>query len=492
MATVGLTAVGLTVERFPEARERIVGLWRSRMGQNSPTGPGTENGLVIDVIGLAVALVWESAAGVHSGSYLRSGVDRSLDEIVGAFGFERIPASPSTAVVTFYGTAEATVIAGSLVEADTGIQWTGQVEAELGDGIEGLVWAVRLLEVVDGTYELTITGEPTYTLTGPGTLPELAVAFVAEISASSLAVAVYAGDDLDGFPILVLRSLDDTPIEVVVDGPLDLFAAVDVDVRATVTGPNLAGAGAIRILPFAISGIEGVINEADALEGAERETNPALRTRFILGQGVHEKSTARAVVSALLRLAALYKLQHGEAIARENTSAVEVDGLPPHSMSPLVYLPGVPAEDIATALLFVKTNGYQCFGEIETVLVDSKGSAITIGHTEATEAYLHVRFTVVTVGSAWPGDTGYNAIEAGAAAWLTLPGRLSIGVDLYRLDLSGAALDQLPAFAVKALTVELAITAAPGDVPTFAAADLVVSSTTVLIPAASRVSAVPA
>jgi len=496
MPTPGLTAAGLITERYPEARERVVGLWRSKFGQNSPTAAGTENGLIIDVIALAVALVWESVGGVYGGSFFRSAVDRGLDLWIDAFGFERIQPSPSTVVLTYFGEAGATIPELLQAQTDVGTVWATDAEAEF-PAADSAVWVILVTEVAADDY--TITADAPYTVAADGdeTLAELAALLVAEVSASAFVTLTYPGDTPEGLPILILRSISGAEGALSVDGPLEQYPGVDVAASCTVDGPTIAAAGSIVELVTASSGVVGMINEGDAVAGALEETNAAVRRRFLLGQGVYEKGTARAVESALLRLAQTYSLPYAEARARENTTAAEVDGVPPHSIAPLVYMPGISDEEIAAAILATKANGYQSFGDTEVELLDSHGDAIEIAFTRAIEAYLHVRITITTVGEAWPAEgEPLAAIELALAddstgeGWLLEPGRLRIGVDLYRLDLHGSIVDAVGVGAIKAMTVELATTADPDDVPTFADADLVVDALTVLIPAGARVTAV--
>jgi hypothetical protein len=494
--TPGITAAGLVTERYPEARARVVTIWRSKFGQNSPTGPGTENGLIIDVIALMVALMWESVAGVHSGSFFRSAVDRALDMWVDAFGFERIQPTPSSVVLTFYGDAEATIPALLQTQTDAGTLWATLAEAEF-PATDSAVWIILVTEVLADDYVITADDVYTVSAVGDETLAEIAQQLVNEASASAFIELTYAGDNSDGLPILVLRSVDGAEGMITVEGPLEKYPGVEVDAECTVDGPTLAVAGSIIELVTASSGVVGVINEDDAIAGALEETNATLKRRFLAGQGVYEKGTARAVESALLRLAQTYELAYAEAHARENVTAVEVDGVPPHAIAPLVYMPGIPAEEIAAAILATKANGYQSFGDVETVLLDSHGDAITIGHTNATEAYLHVQITILVTGEAWPSEgEPLAAIEAALAddatgtGWLLEVGRLQLGVDLYRLDLHGPIIEAVGVGAIKSMMVELATTPDPDDTPAFADDDLTVDTVTVLIPAGARVTAV--
>lgn len=493
----GLTAAGLVIESYKVARERVASNWRSKMGQNSPTDTGSENGLIIDVIALSVGLLWESVEGVYSGSFFRSSIDRALDLWIDAFGFERIEPTPSSASVVFYGDAEATLAAGSLARTELDTRWGTTSEAELPATVSAL-WVVLVTDVVAGDYTITAGNDYTVPVDGSETLAEIAEAFVELIDGDPFVTLAYPGDNPDGLPVLVLRSVDGSEgIVSISDGELEAYRGVDVELECTVDGPTVAAAGTIYALVAAVTGIEGVINEADAVLGTLEESNTSIKRRFLNGQGVYEKGTARAVESSLLRLAQSYDLVYGEARARENTTDAEVDGVPAHSIAPLVYMPGVPDDEIAAAILAVKANGYRSHGDVETILLDSHGDAVTVGHTHATEAYLHVEVTILVVGELWPsGGDPLTAIEQALAydalgtGWLLEPGRLQIGADLYRLDLHGPITEAVGVGAIKSMTVKLATTAAPEDVPTFVDDDLDVDGITVLIPAGSRVSVV--
>jgi hypothetical protein len=493
----GLTAAGLVIESYKVARERVASNWRSKMGQNSPTETGSENGLIIDVIALSVALLWESVAGVYSGSFFRSAIDRALDLWIDAFGFERIEPTPSTASAVFYGDSEATLAQGTLARTDIDTRWQTTADAAIPE-LESAVWVILVLDVVAGDYTITAGNDYTVPVVGSETLEEIAEAFVDLIAGDPFVELVYPGNDPDGYPVLVLRGVSgEAGVVEIAEGELEAILAVDVDLECTVDGPTVAAAGTINALVATVTGITGVINETDAVLGTLEESNTSIKRRFLNGQGVYEKGTARAVESALLRLAQSYDLAYAEARARENTTDAEVDGVPAHSIAPLVYMPGVPDDEIAAAILAVKANGYQSHGDVVTILLDSHGDAITVGHTLATEAYLHVEIEITVVGELWPsGGDPLTAIAQALAydelgtGWLLEPGRLRIGADLYRLDLHGPITESVGVGAIKSMTVWLATTAAPEDTPTFADADLVVDGLTVLIPAGSRVSVV--
>lgn len=495
--TPGITHAGLVTERFPAARRRVADLWRGRFGQNSPIASGTENGGIIDVIALCVSLLWEGFEGTFSGSFLRSSVERALDLWVDGFGFTRLEAAPSRVLLTAWGDAEATLPEATVVTVrGTGSPFATATAAQVNDGIAGLVWIVYVVDVTLGPFELVVGGLSFEIVPANVSIPDVSQQYVDAIVAGSPdATAGYvrrATVSEGGHGVIVIRSLTDGPITVTGSSAVTVYPAVDVEAVALDDGPTSASRGSLVDLAAPVVGIVGVANAIEAQLGRGDETNSELRRRFLLGQGRREKATRRAVRSALLRLAEEYELPYAEARARENTSDEWVDGRPPHSIAPLYYLPGIPFEVIAAAILDVRSNGYQSFGSETAIVLDSGGLAVEIGATPATVAYLWVRITVNTVGETWPTD--YNpiaAILASVRAWLVTPGRLEIGVDLYRLDLHGPVLAAVPVGAIKVLVVELATTAAVDDAPTYVDADLVVGDETVLVPEAARVSVVP-
>lgn len=502
--TPGLTLAGLVPERFPAARRRIAELWRGRYGQDSPTGEASVNGGIIDVIALSVSMLWEGFEGIFAGSFLRSAVERSLDLWVDGFGFDRLLAQPSRALVTAWGDALATVPTAAVIAVTgTGARFATVESVQLHDGLAGATWVVIVIlagpvfgvPVTD--FQVTVDGVPHDVEDLDPVAGVVAESMAAAIrNESAVATAVVAGTlpaSQGGHPVIVIRSLTAATITVSAAPDFEVFAAADVLASALESGPVTASAGSLVQLVAPLTGIAGVINAAEALLGRDDETNAELRRRFVLGQGRREKATRRAVRSALLQLAEAAELPYAEARARENTSDVEVDGLPPHSIAPLYYLPGIPFIAIAQAILDVRSNGYQSFGSETAVVLDSGGQAVLIGATPATVGYLHVRISILVVGETWPTDYDpIAAILSSVRAWLVTPGRLEIGVDLYRLDLHSPVLAAVPVGAIKSLKVELATTALVGDAPTFADDDLVVSDVTVLVPADERVSVVPA
>lgn len=493
--TIGLTPAGLVVERLPEARERVVEIWRGKFGQGSPTRTGTENGLVIDVAALLVVLLWETAEAVDGGSYLATAQGIQLDLWVAPFGFSRIQPSPSSAAVILFGTASATAAAGTLAEVSTtATQWALVDEVELGPSPSATLWVVTVDEAASGVvYSITL-GATLYSILVELALDVEAIAdlLAGLVNAGSQATADVVGVDAEGRAVIVVESLA-AAFTATSSARTTTHSAGRGVVEAVVDGPTTAGVGVIDGLAGPTAGISGLISTAEADVGSDLETDAELRRRFLLGAGRRERGTTRAVRAGLLALAEAASLDYYEATIRENTTPAEVGGIPPHSIAPLVYLPTVTDAEVAASIAEARPAGIRSFGSTEVEVADagSPGGVVVIGFTRATERYLHVRVTVVTAGEGWPdeGDP-VTAIETAIAAWLTTPGVLRVGVDLYRLNVIGVALAALPVSAIADANVELATTLTPLATPSFAAADLVVAETEILIPSSARVTVV--
>ena len=491
---LGVTFTGFVAERFPEARARVVVLWKGRFGESSPTQPGTVQGLIIDVIANVVALLWESVEDVYANSFLRSAFDRGLDNWVTAFGFLRGLPTQSSGAVVFWGDALAQApTATALAVGSTGARFATTESAQIHNN-EGQVWVYLITDATQAGYSISIDPGAEVFNVVPADADPLVIAgqLRDEINGgSAVATAVVAGLSLDGDGVLVVFA-SDPGVDIVVDDFDELYQvavpAALAGVLAVAAGPVQAVAGSLNTLVFGASGIQGVINAADVEVGDSREQDGVFRRRFLLGQGVNEKATTRAIRSAILRLAQAQGLVGAEVKCRENTEDVVVDGLDPHSIAPLVYAPGLDPDLINQAILDTKANGYKSTGSVTTNLIDSSGLGVVVGHTPATVLYLHVRVELDVLGENFPG--GVNSLEAirlRIADDLGAQGRLQIGTDLYRTEIVASVVSAMPPASIKALTVLLDATPAPDDPPTVAAVDLEPDDFEILVADATRI-----
>ena len=300
-----LTDQGLPPSRFPEARERVEQIWRSRFG-DAITTPGQGDGLEIDVIALALALAWEGLAAVYSAGFFRFASGVNVDLLLDLFGRKRLEATETALELVWYGSPSTSVALGATARnADTGVLFATLAAATIGTFASSLTWVVRIIAAAAGeTYTVDVTGGASYnTVPGGGSTPtSIAFDLRDEINAGDDGIAAVAGTDAQGRALLIVDLDVEGELEATATTPanIDYLPAVRVAAKATITGPQPATAGTVTAIDPPLAGVTGVVNSADATIGRDRETDPEFKVRHLdtLETG---SSTTAAIRAALLR-----------------------------------------------------------------------------------------------------------------------------------------------------------------------------------------------
>jgi uncharacterized phage protein gp47/JayE len=186
-----------------------------------------------------------------------------------------------------------------------------------------------------------------------------------------------------------------------------LPADFPVDFEAVATGPTVANAGTLTVIATPVVGWNSVTNTADATLGAEVEGDAALRERReneIRSPGSTNVDAIRADI-----------LRDGPGVLsatvlENDTDAIDVNGLLPHSIEAIVYGPAVPTLDddqaIAEIVFGTKAGGIGTNGTTIRNVEDAQGNSHPIRFTRPT--FLDVFFQVTVEVDA--------ATFAGAAA----------------------------------------------------------------------------
>lgn len=133
-------------------------------------------------------------------------------------------------------------------------------------------------------------------------------------------------------------------------------------------------------------GVDAVVNLLPASGGRERESDTALRQRLDRTKKGDNQLT--------------YNLLNVEGVRDvyldSNEEIVEVDGLPPKSVAPVVW--GGDEQEVVETIFRYKGAGIQSYGDIFVDVVDSKQRTHPIGYSRPIEVPIYVRATL-TVNS---------------------------------------------------------------------------------------------
>jgi hypothetical protein len=441
MPSFALTATGLQTPRYPEARSIVVERWRLKFGANAQTASDSPDGLLIDVLALFLALLWESVANVHANSYLRTAAGKHVDLLLDLFGRKRLQPTSSTVTAIWYGEPEATVGAASIasVAGHQERRFSTNAEATTIPAVApGGPYVFRIRGVQGNLYALTIGGV-LHSITADDDDPvAVALQLREQLEADGVTHDMFIATDPDDLALLVFP---DTGADVVetnlltnVAADLERFLGVAVDMTALEPGSTAAAAGTLIAMETTNAGIEGVVNVEDANVGRDLELDPAYKRRHIDQRHAGGTGTAVAIRAKLLEA---YPETLDYVRVFENVEDTTVDDLPPHSFQ-VVAIGEATDDEIASVIMRNKPLGIRPQGEIVTIVtLPEDGVPRTCRHSRGIERYLWLD-VVLQPGEGFPttGDPE-GAVRAAIVEYLQPggDGELGLGEDFYRYSL---------------------------------------------------------
>ena len=253
----------------------------------------------------------------------------------------------------------------------------------------------------------------------------------------------------------------------------------DIAFQAENSGPVEAPAGDLNVIVTPVVGWASAINAEDATVGQSAETTEELRHRRDDDVAATGGSTAMAIRADLLQLDP--ENIQSVRVLTNNTAAVDVNGLPPHSYEAIIYDGGIVDNDLIAQTIFESgPDGIQAFGELSGTATDPvTGETVTIGFTRATELPIYILATFDTISTDYVGDV--YAAQAWADA-LNL--RYEAGDDVIALyarsiPLGFEGVTDVPVFAIGATdppTLDVNVPITVRQIARFAAARIEITS----------------
>lgn len=198
--------------------------------------------------------------------------------------------------------------------------------------------------------------------------------------------------------------------------------------RCTETGAVLVTPGTLTVITTPVSGWTAITNPTAGTIGGDSATDAQARLEQLEDLTATGSSTAAAIAADLPYDPATGVGVPGvlEAEALENyTDAVNIDGLPPHSIEAVLYTDGT--EDvnaIAEAIFKAKPAGCTTYGTSSGTYTDERGDVHTVNYSVIGTVRTYLKFTL-SKGSDYAGDTAVKAYVAN-----TLNARYGVGADV--------------------------------------------------------------
>lgn len=196
--------------------------------------------------------------------------------------------------------------------------------------------------------------------------------------------------------------------------------SISVTVTAQEEGALQAGIGFIHLIDTIILGWQSFSNTAAAVVGAPTETDSQLRSRQSISTALPALSNLDSIVAGVGNVVGVQRY----AVYENDTSITDANGVPAHSIAPVVS--GGSVSDVVQAIAVRKPPGIQTFGDTSGTYYDSAGMPVVIKYHALTPVPIFVTVSI----TALPGyvtSTGSLII----AAVVDAINKLSIGEDVY-------------------------------------------------------------
>lgn len=145
---------------------------------------------------------------------------------------------------------------------------------------------------------------------------------------------------------------------------LDTTGITYVDVTCTTTGPVEADSNTITKIIDTVPGLTNVNNPAPATPGTDTESDTSLRVKRATAVGRPGNNQLDSMLGELYAVSGVRRLK----IYENDTNTTDVNGLPPHSIAPIVD--GGSDTDIALGIYLKKNPGVMLYQAADPVSID--------------------------------------------------------------------------------------------------------------------------
>ena len=145
---------------------------------------------------------------------------------------------------------------------------------------------------------------------------------------------------------------------------LDTTGITYVDVTCTTTGPVEADSNTITKIIDTVPGLTNINNPAPATPGTDTESDTSLRVKRATAVGRPGNNQLDSMLGELYAVSGVRRLK----IYENDTNTTDVNGLPPHSIAPIVD--GGSDTDIALGIYLKKNPGVMLYQAADPVSID--------------------------------------------------------------------------------------------------------------------------
>ena len=473
-----VTATGFVRQTLQEIRTVLETALKQVYGSTFETAVDSPNGLLISLFSLDASALQELAEEIYAAHDPRQATGYSLEILAALRGLSRKAAANCIAPCVCYtdGSSAITIPADSQVVRTRGSQ---TFTALSGGTISTAAFRDITLAWSGTGYSLTLEMDfGTFSVTGSS----LSGAY------SLLADALNDSDDFGGTAIASATSIriiwatSDMALKDTTSWTISQVGS-SIDFTCDVSGAEYAAAGEITEIGTSVSGWVAVENLIDATIGTAKETDAALRARLFSTTAY----TSGRGTDLTLRAHLLDDVDGVTAVTVVSNRALLVDsrGRPAKSVECTVI--GGTDREVAACIWKTVCNGIQSWGNTSVDVTDENGDTQLIQFSRVTAKFLWVQVTYKKYDEETFPDDGADLIKQAILTWAAseflmgkdvIPGRFN--TPIYTVP------------GVGQVTVEVALTSALSDTPSYGTAVISVGDAYYAALAESRITLVEA
>jgi uncharacterized phage protein gp47/JayE len=468
---MSISSTGFTRARLADIKADYDQRFTDALGAVN-TSPDAVVGQLIGIFAAALDDVNETLQDTYDAMYPASAEGVSLDGSVSFVGLQRLGATATTVTACVYGTESTLLPAGVLTRSGTKqYATTSDVVITRASALDVEIEVTTVLNST--SYQIIAGGvSAQFTSDSSATGAEIAAGLAAAFNpanftavATGSKIRLTAADKVSGFPLTL-----DTTLTIKKLGSPAVFTCVEL-------GASAVPVASLNVIDTPTLGWDSVSNLAIGSVGRNVETDSELRTRH----AISVRATGSATVKAMRARLIAEVPEITTAQIYENRTALTVDSMPPHSVEAVVV--GGTDQQVINKLWEVKPAGIETYGTTSGTVVDENGDSQTIKFSRPSTKYAWVR---VSVNLLYPEESlSATAQAAISAAVLSYGSGLTVGDDIITQRFYGPIYGSTSGLGQ--ITVEAAVTATAGGVPTYSTNNVAIARSEVATFDASRI-----
>lgn len=363
------------------------------VGDIVDTSDSSALGRLISLAAPSEADLWEAAQEVYAAFDPNSATGVALDNLVAYGGLTRKEQTFTTSPILVAGDTNTLIPVGQTVgSSTTGEQFTTvgaiSLAASNASGVTVSVVTLQDSTAYTITYTNTTTSNTiTYTSDGSATVQEILDGLQLVIAGGHPSLA----SSVVGTTLVIDRNDIFQTVNFTTSVNLGINKVRTVgEVIAVNSGPIEQPANTIDAILTPMLGWDSVINPVAATSGEDRETDEDLRLRFRNAKFERATNTLDAIYSALVNTDGVSEVT----IYENDTSVVDVNGVPAHSFLPIVV--GGLSTDIANAIWDNKPIGILSYGNTTVSISDVQGFPHDISFSRPDPVVIYISMDITT------------------------------------------------------------------------------------------------